>query len=134
DNTPVPVWNQNGMGLVDARYYYNFEPDAFFKDLFRSSLDRHSYFYEGGNFTANALGDCLVVNRRASYPGGDSDTAAIPDEIFRNKYGCTRLIRFRHIKGIGHSDEVVKFISDKIVLTDTRAYVPTLEAAGFTVV
>lgn len=134
DNTPVPVWDSNKMSLVDAQYYYNFEPDAFFGNLFGSNIDQHRYFYEGGNFTTNSLGDCLVVNRKASYPGGVSDTAAIPDDIFRIKYGCKTLIRFRHLKGIGHSDEVVKFMTDKIVLTDTREYVATLQAAGFTVV
>jgi len=135
DNTPVPVWDATGKeALVDAQYYYNFEPDAFFGALFGMNIDKHRYFYEGGNFTANALGDCIVVNRKASYPGGISDTAAIPDDIFRNKYGCKRLIRFAHLKGIGHSDEVVKFMSDNVIVTDTPAYVPTLQAAGFTVV
>lgn len=134
DNTPVPVWTQNRMSLVDAQYYYNFEPDNFFAQLFGSNMAKHNYFYEGGNFTTNSLGDCLVVNRKVSYPGGVSDTAAIPDEVFKTKYGCKNIIRFRHLKGIGHSDEVVKFMTDKIVLTDTVEYIPTLRAAGFTVI
>lgn len=134
DNTPVPVWSASKMGLVDAQYYYNFEPDNFFSQMFASNLDKHNYFYEGGNFTTNSLGDCLVVNRKVSYPGGISDTAAIPDEVFKTKYGCKRVIRFKHLKGIGHSDEVVKFMTDQIVLTDTKEYVATLQAAGFTVV
>jgi len=134
DNTPVPVWDTNKMSLVDAQYYYNFEPDNFFGQIFGANVTKHNYFYEGGNFTTNSLGDCIVVNRKQSYPGGISDTAAIPDEVFKNKYGCKTLTRFKHLKGIGHSDEVVKFMTDKIVLTDTREYEATLRAAGFTVV
>lgn len=133
DNTPVPIWMDGKAALVDAQYYYNFEPDDFLKQVFGVDMLSHNYFYEGGNFMANSKGDCLVVNRKRSYPGGVSDTAAIPDNIFESKYGCKTLTRFKHLKGIGHADEVVKFMTDDIVLTDTAEYVETLENAGFTV-
>lgn len=134
DNLPLPVWENSQFALVDARYYYNFEPDMFFKNLFGVNLSGHKYFYEGGNFMANSRGDCLVVNRKKAYVGGVSDTAAIPDDVFRSLYGCKTLIRFKHLKGIGHADEVVKFMSDDIVFTDTPEYVAQLEKAGFQVV
>ncbi len=133
DNLPLPVWTDDNFTLVDARYYYNFEPDSFLTSLFASLSTKHDYFFEGGNFTANARGECIVVNRRRSYPGGISDTAAIPDSVFRNQYGCNKLIRFKHLKGIGHSDEVVKFMTDDIVVTDTHEYVAELEEAGYEV-
>lgn len=134
DNTPVPVWQDGNFSLVDAQYYYNFEPDQFLNKIFGGTFYSHNYFYEGGNFIANSKGDCLVVNRNRSYPGGVSDTGSIPDSLFETRYGCKRLIRFKHLKGIGHSDEVVKFMTDEIVLTDTEEYVETLEEAGFKVV
>jgi agmatine/peptidylarginine deiminase len=133
DNLPLPVWTDDQFTLVDARYYYNFEPDAFLKELFQSLSTKHNYFFEGGNFIANSLGDCIVVNRRKRYPGGVSDTGAIPDEIFENHYGCKRLTRLRHLKGIGHADEVVKFMSDNVIVTDTEEYVETLESLGYEV-
>jgi agmatine/peptidylarginine deiminase len=133
DALPVPVWTEEDFTLVDARYYYNFEPDAFLAELFSALKTKHNFFFEGGNFIANSLGDCIVVNRRRSYPGGVSDTAAIPDDVFRNQYGCQRLLRLRHLKGIGHSDEVVKFMSDHTVVTDTPEYVELLESFGYEV-
>lgn len=133
DNTPVPIWKDGNMALVDAKYYYNFEPDAYFQKLFGLEMLSNNYFYEGGNFIVNSKGDCVVVNRKQSYPGGTSDTGAIPDDVFKNIYGCKTLIRFKHLKGIGHSDEVVKFMTDDIVVTDTAEYVDTLKKAGFTV-
>jgi agmatine/peptidylarginine deiminase len=133
DNLPVPVWNQGQFSLVDAQYYYNFEPDAFLKELFGVSMTSHPFFFEGGNFIANAKGDCIVVNRKRSYPGGVSDTGAIPDAVFSDHYGCKNLIRLKHLKGIGHSDEVVKFMSDNVVVTDTHQYVAELESHGFEV-
>lgn len=133
DNTPVPIWKDGMAALVDAKYYYNFEPDGYFKNLFGLEMLSNNYFYEGGNFIVNSRGDCLVVNRNRKYPGGTSDTGAIPDDLFKNTYGCKSLIRFKHLKGIGHSDEVVKFMTDDIVLTDTAEYVDTLKKAGFTV-
>ncbi len=133
DNLPLPVWTEGQFTLVDARYYYNFEPDAFLVNLFGALTTKHNYFFEGGNFIANSRGECIVVNRRRSYPGGVSDTGAIPDEIFKNQYGCKKLTRFRHLKGIGHADEVVKFISDDVIVTDTPEYVETLEKLGYDV-
>lgn len=133
DNTPMPVWKNGRAALVDALYYYNFEPDAILSEYFGMELSSHKFFYEGGNFMANSLGDCIVVNRKRSYPGGVSDTAAIPNSIFENLYGCQNLIRLPHLKGIGHSDEVVKFMTDNIVITDTEDYVERLEAEGFEV-
>ena len=93
DNLPLPVWTDEQFTLVDARYYYNFEPDAFLAELFSSIYSKHKYFFEGGNFVANSRGECIVVNRKKSYPGGVSDTGAIPDAIFKNHYGCKKLIR-----------------------------------------
>ncbi len=134
DNLPLPVWDNTQFALVDARYYYNFEPDVFFKNLFGVSMTAHKYIYEGGNFIANSLGNCIVVNRKKSYPGGVSDTAAIPDDIFKSLYGCKTLTRLKHLKGIGHADEVVKFMSDTLIFTDTPEYVTQLKNAGFDVV
>lgn len=134
DNLPLAIWKNGNLALADARYYYNFEPDAFFGQLFDAEVLKHNYFFEGGNFMANSRGDCFVVNRRKAYPGGTSDTAAIPDDIFKNYYGCKTLLRFKHLKGIGHIDEVVKFISDDVVVSDTPEYTADLEKAGFTVI
>ena len=79
------------------------------------------------------VGECIVVNRKKAYSGGVSDTAAIPDAIFKNHYGCKKLTRFKKLKGIGHADEVVKFISDDVIVTDTPEYVKKLKALGYKV-
>lgn len=134
DNTPIAVSDQGVTPyLVDAKYYYNFEPDESFSKLYGIDLLENPYFFEGGNFVNNSLGDCIVVNRNRRYPFGTSDTAAIPDEVFEVNYGCSNLIRLEHIKGIGHADEVVKFLDDTTVVTDTEDYVEILEAQGFSV-
>ena len=134
DNTPIPVRDQNNKPyLVDAKYYYNFEPDASFSRMYQIELLTNPYFFEGGNLTNNSLGDCIIINRRVWNPLGTSDTAAIPDEVFKRNYGCTNIIRFKHLKGIGHVDEVVKFLDDNTIVTDTEAYIERLEAQGFDV-
>lgn len=133
DNLPLPVFTNGQPTFVDARYYYNFEPDQFLAELFSTIRTSHNYFFEGGNFITNSRGECIVVNRRKAYPGGVSDTGAIPDSIFYNQYGCTQLTRLKHLKGIGHADEVVKFMTDDIVVTDTPEYVEILEDLGYDV-
>lgn len=133
DAVPVPVWkkqltipmNNLDFGVVNARYYHRFEPDQFFAEAFQASMTSFSYYYEGGNFVPNSKGDCLIVNKVA--------TQDIPDEIFLNHYGCTNIVRLDHLVGIGHADEVVKFVSDDHVLTDQHAYKRVLESKGFKV-
>jgi hypothetical protein len=134
DGLPIPVWEDGKLTLADNKYYHQYEPDSFYGQLFNAPITKTGYFYEGGNFMVNGKGDCLVVNRKKAYFGGTSDTGAIPDSIFTNVYGCKTLTRFKHLKGIGHADEVVKFVNDTTVLTDTKEYKAILEAAGFTVI
>jgi hypothetical protein len=135
DALPVPVWelprDRNlEMQLVDSRYYHNFEPDEFLSQLFGSLLNQVDYFFEGGNLIANQVGDCIIVNRISRT--GQSYVEAIPDYIFQ-RYGCRTLVRLPHIRGIGHADEVVKFMSHNLVVTDTDDFADRLESAGFQV-
>jgi len=130
DGVPVPVWQENSEGervftVVDAKYYHSFEADQEIADYFDSELTSHSFYFEGGNFMANSLGDCVVVNNRG--------TRKIPDLIFQTQYGCETLLRLPFVKGIGHVDESFKFITDSVVVTDEPKYVSALEAAGFEV-
>ncbi len=131
DGIPVPVWRsgrsvQDLFTVVDARYYHGFEPDEPVSQFFNAELTRHSYYYEGGNFVANAIGDCLVVNTDA--------TNLIPDATFADHYGCQRLIRLPFLRGIGHADETVKFVDDSTVITDETRYIEILEKQGYKVI
>ena len=131
DGIPVPTWVTDSSGLkkfsvVDAKYYYPFEPDKRVSEMFKAELVKIPYYHEGGNFMTNANGNCVVVdNVRAEL---------IPDEDFAEKYGCKTVLRFPHLKGIGHIDEAVKFIDEDTVLTDTPQYVQGLKDAGFEVI
>ncbi|MBY0314463.1 MAG: agmatine deiminase family protein [Bdellovibrionales bacterium] len=114
DAVPVPVFQAEGLSVVDARYYHNFEGDSYFANLFGATLTKHNYYYEGGNFLANSRGECIIVNK--------DQTSIMPDSVFTTKYGCASLIRLPHIKGIGHIDESVKFMNDTTVITDSEQY------------
>ncbi len=129
DALPVPVWTGSEgaetLGLVDARYYHKFEPDQVVASGFHAPLFSHSYYYEGGNFVADAKGNCFLI---------DSGTGAnIPDSVLQNQYGCATVSRLPFVAGIGHADERIKILSDKLAVTDTASYVPYLEAKGFEV-
>lgn len=130
DNTPIPVLlnspvNGRKWGAVDAVYYGGDEPDLALANWFHIELFKNQYQFEGGNFVADSKGNCLVVNKAA--------TAQIPDSIFLNTYGCKKVLRLRHVAGIGHADERVKFIDEKVVLTDTPSYVSHLSNLGYEV-
>jgi agmatine/peptidylarginine deiminase len=111
--------------VVDAKYYHYYEPDQFMADFFSAEILSHNYYYEGGNFMVNAKGDCLVINT--------DETQLIPNSIFSKTYGCSNLVRLPYLKGIGHADESVKFVSDDHVITDDVRYKKILEAKGFKV-
>lgn len=130
DGIPVPKWTMDASGkeklkLVDARYYYPFEPDKQMGEFFQADLTSLAYYHEGGNFMNNSRGDCVIVNNERA--------VKIPDNTFKDAYACKTLIRVPHLKGIGHIDECLKFIDDDTIITDTPEYVDTLEKAGFKV-
>lgn len=134
DAIPVPVWKENNtvstisnaqLTVVDARYYHYFEPDDLIADYYQAQVVKHNFYFEGGNFMANSLGDCLVINTQ--------ETQAVPNQVFTTMYGCSRLLRLPYVKGIGHADESVKFVTNNHVLTDAPEYRVLLEKEGFKV-
>ncbi len=134
DGLPIPLVNSQGgtstlstkpVRVVDAIYYHYFEPDRLFAEWLGASLRVIDFFFEGGNFMVNAKGDCLTVDNRLS--------VEIPTDVFHAGYGCTRVVRLPHLKGIGHADESVKFVRNNVVLTDLDEYVSVLEGHGFEV-
>ncbi len=131
DGIPVPTWTDDGSGIkkftvVDAKYYFPFEADEKVSQFFGAEMVKIPYYHEGGNFMTNTKGNCVVVNNVRAI--------LIPDTDFQQKYGCKTVLRFPHIKGIGHIDEALKFVDDDTVLTDTPQYVEGLENAGFEVI
>ncbi|NBX77550.1 MAG: hypothetical protein EBQ92_13440 [Proteobacteria bacterium] len=130
DNTPIPVLlkdstNLSKWGAVDAVYYGGDEPDSALANFFHINLGKNPYQFEGGNFVADPKGNCVIVNKRP--------TAEIPDSVFTDVYGCKKVVRLKHVSGIGHADERVKFINSSTVLTDTPSYVPQLSSLGYEV-
>jgi hypothetical protein len=126
DGIPVPAIDKSGkLVVVDAVYGHRFEPDTQIAQLFGAGLEKHQYYYEGGNYMANAAGDCIMVNHGYH--------TQIPDSVFTGQYGCRQMIRLPFVDGIGHIDEHVRFISEKVVVTDLKEYQDILQGKGFTV-
>jgi agmatine/peptidylarginine deiminase len=127
DGLPVATWLPSGkVQFVDAKYYHGFEPDQWVASKFQSPLVKHNYYFEGGNFVINDVGDCLTVDNQRS--------KVIPAEVFTGHYGCKRLVRLPYEKGIGHADESVRFLRRNMIATDSDAYAKTLRAEGFEVI
>jgi len=127
DPMPIPLISPDGrLMLTDAKYWSGFEPDLEIARLLAAPIQTHGLQFEGGNFTANHLGDCLVVRSRS--------TNKIKDDMFASMYGCRTVIRLPKKGGIGHIDERARFVSARTVVTDTPEYAPLLQARGFDVV
>lgn len=126
DGLPVPVWSKTDeLELVDAQYYHYFEPDQTIAGWFHSFLRKINFYFEGGNFMANDDGSCLTVDNTRS--------KQIPSDVFAEQYGCKKLVRLPHEKGIGHVDESARFLSRNVVITDSTSYQRTLQSHGFDV-
>lgn len=127
DPMPVPLISPDGgLMLTDAKYWSGFEPDLEIARLLAAPIQKHARQFEGGNFAANHLGDCLVVRSRS--------TNRMKDDLFASMYGCRTVIRLPKKGGIGHIDERARFVNARTVLTDTPEYAPLLGARGFDVV
>lgn len=126
DGLPVPVWSQDQkLGLVDARYYHGFEPDADLGKMFHADVLENSFYFEGGNFIVNDAGDCVTI---------DNDLSTdMPTDVFLTTYGCKRVIRLPFEKGIGHADESVRFVNSSTLITDSANYQKILKGHGFQV-
>ena len=130
DNTPIPVLlnastTGKTWGAVDAVYYGGDEPDMALAQWFNIELFKNRYQFEGGNFVTDSKGNCVIVNKAA--------TSEIPESVFIKTYGCKNVVRLKHVAGIGHADERVKFIDDGLVLTDTPSYSTQLSSLGYEV-
>jgi hypothetical protein len=127
DALPIPVEIDSPQGrqpgLVDARYYHEFEPDEELARDLRLPLIRHAYHFEGGNFQADADGRCFVVQAGTA--------TAIPDSAFQTYYGCRQTVRLPRSGGIGHVDERLRLIGPRVALTDDPGYRSTLEKLGY---
>lgn len=127
DNVPIPVFSQDGRVIsVNAKYYRYYEGDQSISKMMGTKLISHDYYYEGGNFQVDDDGTCVIVN--------NSRHKEIPDDVFTNSYGCKRLKRLVHLSGIGHADERIKILKNKVILTDTVEYKSELEDMGYQVV
>lgn len=124
DAMPVPVISkENGsFAVIDALYYHEFNQDSMIAGMFGAKLEKHDYYFEGGNFMANDKGVCIMVNH--------GQHTLIPDSVFLRYYGCEKMIRLPFVDGIGHIDEHVRFVSADTVLTDLREYKDLLEKEG----
>lgn len=123
DSVPIPVhMSHGGVGAVDAKYFHHFNPDKDIAAKFQLDLISFDAYNEGGNFLADTKGRCFIVN--------NSRIQSVTDEMFRQSYGCSSVHRFPHLRGIGHIDERLKFISDELALTDEPSYAETLERLG----
>lgn len=127
DALPVAAYDKNGKVIfIDAKYYKKFEQDKVFAKYLNVSLYSHNYEFEGGNLLADRNANCFTI---ASKYIPDN-----PEDIFFNKYyGCNKTIILKHVRGIGHIDEVIKIIDDKNIITDVDEYKSTLEGLGYNV-
>lgn len=125
DSFPFPVMEGGALALAAAPYPKNFDPGDAIAARLGAKLSRHPSPFEHGNLAASARGDCVVV--------AETISNGVSEETFRGAYGCRRLMRVPHVSGIGHADEVVKFMSDSQALTDQPSFVKGLEAWGYKV-
>ena len=126
DAIPVPLLDAGQLALTDAKYWAGFEPDADVAALFGARLIAHPFRFEGGNFMANHLGDCFIVESR--------ETKKMADALFSSAYGCRHVTRLPRRGGVGHIDERARFVNATTILTDTPDYADPFAAGGFTVV
>jgi hypothetical protein len=127
DAFPYPVYMAQGSkpSLVNAKYYRGFEGGQDVANAVKATNYKKSYVYVGGNLMADADGRCFVVDSRRRF--------GLPEEAYKQNYGCQKVIFFKYEAGIGDVDEVVKILPNHQALTNRPDYVPILQAEGYRV-
>ena len=125
DALPQAKLTSTGYKLVDSRYYDGFEPDETVAQYFQLPLEKSNFTFEHGNLISTSKGDCYIVN--------EIFAESIPDSDFKTAFGCKEVTRLKFKYGIGHADEVIKFLSDDIVLTVDKEWASMLRKKGYTV-
>lgn len=130
DALPYPIVDTEspkGYSLVDSAYL-RWEPDHLIMNQFQLPLVRMKLAFEYGNFAADQLGNCFTRRGRAD---------KIPDSIFASNFGCKSVTRIQSKGGarqVQHLDEVMKVISNQVVVTDQPQVVSQLQATQYQVV
>ncbi|MCC6138471.1 MAG: agmatine deiminase family protein [Bdellovibrionaceae bacterium] len=124
DAWPKTLISEDGkLNLVGARYFQNFEPEEFLKSVLPINILNYDFYFEHGNILGNSKGDCFIVDNLA--------TKEISNIFFEIGYGCTNLYRLPHTFGIGHIDEIFRFVNDDTVLVDSVELAEDLVKKGF---
>lgn len=122
DSMPFPLLEEGKLLLVDSPYSGKFEPDSRIAERLGAGLRHQAKEFEHGNLAANRRGDCIVVK--------DNFANLMEDSVFENSFACRKILRLPFVSGIGHADEVVKFLADDLVLTDHPEWISRFQDMG----
>lgn len=124
DAFPYPVIRQNGdVGLVQANYYRYFAAGAEVAKSVNLGLAKYDFTFVGGNLLADERGNCFTVLSPRMFDTKIEDLQAA--------YGCRTVKAFKHLRGIGDVDEVIKPLGNGKVLTNTPEYAAELKQMGY---
>ena len=127
DAFPYPVVNSQGqLSLVGAKYYRTFRSSPAIAASLSLNMSRNNFTFVGGNLIADEDANCFTIDSYRRFSTTDSDLL--------NVYGCKQLHVLKHYSGIGDVDEVVKPLGNKVILTNTAAYVNDFKSWGYQVV
>lgn len=127
DAFPYPVYmdDEANVGLVSAQYFRDFEAGEIIANAVKAPIFKKSYVYVGGNLMADGDGRCFVVDSKRRF--------GLPEEAYKQNYGCRKVVFLKHLAGLGDVDEVVKVLPNHQALTNISDYVQILQAEGYQV-
>jgi hypothetical protein len=127
DSFPFPVVNPQGqLSLVGAKYYRSFRSSPAIATSLNLNMSRNNFTFVGGNLQADGNANCFTIDSYRRFTTTDNDLI--------NSYGCKTVHVLRKYSGIGDVDEVVKVLSNNLILTNTPEYVNDFKSWGYDVV
>jgi hypothetical protein len=127
DSFPYPVVDPQGkLSLVAAKYYRTFRSSPAIASSLGVNMIRANFTFVGGNLMADDNANCFTIDSYRRFTTTEND--------LYNVYGCKKVYILKRYSGIGDVDEVVKVMSNNLVLTNTPEYINDFKAWGYNVI
>lgn len=129
DYLPYPLFTSPMTTQLKAFSYFHLEPQQkALTQLFSQEIQKFNPIFEHGNLVSSKSGDCFTIPMPEL-----GELGKVPEKELISEFGCRSLTQIPFERGIGHADERLLFINEKLAVTDSETVESILKRKGYEV-